>query len=74
MGTLSSRELDVLELLVQGKTNREIARELIISLSTAKRNVERLIKKLGVSDRTQAAVRATELGLHPGQEEEEEEK
>src|SRR5918997_915507 len=57
------RELEVLRLLPAGKTNREIARELHLSLSTVKKHLELLIFKLGVSDRTQAAVRAIELGL-----------
>jgi DNA-binding NarL/FixJ family response regulator len=60
---LTPRELEVLELLVQGQTNREIARDLVISPGTAKIHVERIIAKLGVSDRTQAAVRAIELRL-----------
>jgi DNA-binding NarL/FixJ family response regulator len=51
--------------LATGKTNRQLAGELHISLSTVKRHVERIIEKLGVSDRTQAAVRAGELGLLP---------
>ena len=50
-------------MVVAGKTNREIAKELMVSFSTAKSHVQNIIKKLGVSDRTQAAVRATELGL-----------
>lgn len=60
---LTPRELDVLRLLALGKTNRQIARELHLSLSTVKRNLERIIGKLEVSDRTQAAVKAVELGL-----------
>lgn len=60
---LTARELDVLRLLVQGQTNREIARNLAISVGTVKIHVEHIIAKLGVSDRTQAAVRAVELGL-----------
>jgi len=60
---LTAREQQVLRLLMQGKTNREIARELIISPGTVKVHVEHIIAKLGVSDRTQAAVRALELGL-----------
>jgi two-component system, NarL family, response regulator LiaR len=62
-GSLTVRELEVLTLLATGQTNRQIARELHLSLSTVKRNLERIIAKLGVSDRTQAAVKALELGL-----------
>ncbi|HET7270016.1 MAG TPA: response regulator transcription factor [Rubrobacter sp.] len=62
-GSLTDREIDVLKLLPQGKTNREIAAELHLSLSTVKKRLERIISKLGVSDRTQAAVRAMELGI-----------
>lgn len=64
--SLSPRELDVLALLAAGKTNRQIAGELHLSLSTVKGHLEHIIAKLGVSDRTQAAVRAIELGLLPG--------
>lgn len=64
-GLLSPRELEVLHLIVAGKTNREIARDLLLGLSTVKDHVQRIISKLGVSDRTQAAVRATEIGLLP---------
>jgi DNA-binding NarL/FixJ family response regulator len=60
---LSDREVDVLRLLVAGKTNREIARELILSISTVKTHVEHVIAKLDVADRTQAAVKATRLGI-----------
>jgi ATP/maltotriose-dependent transcriptional regulator MalT len=55
-------------LLALGKTNRQVAQELLVSLSTIKPHVQRLNFKLGVSDRTQAAVRAAELGLLPYQE------
>ncbi len=65
---LTDREVEVLRLLVLGKTNREVAQSLRLSLSTIKSHVQRLITKLGVSDRTQAAVRAVELGLLPEQE------
>jgi len=62
-GSLTDREFEVLQLLPLGKTNREIAAELHLSLSTVKKRLERIISKLGVSVRTQAAVRAVELGL-----------
>ena len=60
---LTTREEQVLRLLAAGKTNRRIAQEMHLSLSTVKRHVERIIAKLGVSDRTQAAVQAAERGL-----------
>jgi DNA-binding NarL/FixJ family response regulator len=63
LGRLSPREREVLQLLTQGQTNREIAQQLIVSVSTVKIHVEHILAKLGVSDRTQAAVRAIELGL-----------
>ncbi len=62
-GQLSRREREVLQLLTQGQTNREIAQSLILSVSTVKIHVEHILAKLDVSDRTQAAVRAIELGL-----------
>jgi DNA-binding NarL/FixJ family response regulator len=60
---LTKRELEVLRLLARGQTNQEIARSLVVSTLTVKTHVQRIIAKLGVSDRTQAAVRAAELGL-----------
>jgi DNA-binding NarL/FixJ family response regulator len=60
---LTPREVDVLRLMAQGRTNRQIARELLISVSTVKKHAASVISKLGVSDRTQAAVRAVELGM-----------
>ncbi len=62
---LTPREQDVLREMTRGLTNRQIANELVVSLSTVKAHVEHIIAKLGVSDRTQAAVRAVELGLLP---------
>jgi DNA-binding NarL/FixJ family response regulator len=59
---LTPRELEVLRLVAEGKTNSEIAQTLYVSVGTVKADVERIIDKLGVSDRTQAAVRAVELG------------
>ncbi|HSL01220.1 MAG TPA: response regulator transcription factor [Rubrobacteraceae bacterium] len=61
--SLTPRELEVLQLLASGNANQQIAQTLVISRGTAKIHVERIIRKLGVSDRTQAAVRAIELGL-----------
>lgn len=60
---LTPKELEVLRRLAGGKTNRRISEDLHLSLSTVKRHLERIISKLGVSDRTQAAVKAVELGL-----------
>ncbi len=60
---LTDRETEVLRLLAAGMTNRRIAEGMHLSLSTVKRHIERIIAKLGVSDRTQAAVRAAERGL-----------
>jgi len=61
--TLSDRELDVLRLLAAGRTNREIAQRLVLSVSTVKTHVEHLLAKLGAADRTQAAVKASRLGI-----------
>jgi two-component system response regulator DegU len=60
---LTPRELEVLELMKLGRTNRQIAQELVISPGTAKNHVEHIIAKLAVSDRTQAVVKALELGM-----------
>jgi len=60
---LTGREIEVVGLVAQGHTNREIAQELVISSGTVKVHVQRIIRKLCVSDRNQAAVRAMELGL-----------
>lgn len=60
---LTRREVAVLRLVAEGRTNQDIGHELSLSLSTVKTHLEHIIAKLGVSDRTQAAVRAAELGL-----------
>ncbi|MDQ4128431.1 MAG: response regulator transcription factor [Actinomycetota bacterium] len=60
---LTPRELEVLGYVALGYTNRRIAEELFISVGTVKNHVEHTIAKLGVSDRTQAAVRCYELGI-----------
>jgi DNA-binding NarL/FixJ family response regulator len=58
---LTARELEVLELLGRGFSNAEIARELVISLSTAKVHVHHVLKKLGLQTRLQAGLIASEV-------------
>jgi DNA-binding NarL/FixJ family response regulator len=60
---LTPREHEVLRLLAQGHTDREIARSLTVSVGTVKLHVEHILAKLGVTDRTRLAARAVELGL-----------
>lgn len=61
--SLSNRELDVLKLIVDGKSNPEIASELFLSVSTIKTHVRSIMNKLAVDDRVQAAVAALRGGL-----------
>lgn len=61
--SLTTREREVLELLALGHTNRKIAQTLFISVGTVKNHVEHIFAKLGVSDRTQAVVRAFEFRI-----------
>ena len=61
--TLTSRERDVLRLVVHGQSNKGIGRTLSISEDTAKKHVRTILSKLGVSDRTQAAVKAVRDSL-----------
>lgn len=60
---LSERELEVLRLIARGASNREIAERLYIAEGTVKNHVTNILSKLEVSDRTQAALKARELGL-----------
>jgi DNA-binding NarL/FixJ family response regulator len=60
---LTSRELDVLRLVAAGKANKQIAAELAISERTARTHVSRILRKLGLSSRTQAALWAVREGL-----------
>jgi DNA-binding NarL/FixJ family response regulator len=60
---LSQRELDVLRLLARGHSNREIAAGLFLAEGTVKNHVTTVLAKLGVRDRTQAALRGSALGL-----------
>ena len=67
MGTeeLTPREFDVLEQIVHGKANKEIATELEISEATVKTHINSMLGKLGVTDRTQAATAAIQRGIIP---------
>jgi DNA-binding NarL/FixJ family response regulator len=67
MGTedLTPRESQVLEQIVSGKSNKEIATELAISEATVKTHINTLLSKLGVEDRTQAATAAIRRGIVP---------
>lgn len=56
--SLTSREIEVLELIAEGMINKEIAKQLYISEKTVKNHVSNIFKKLNVSDRTQAAIYA----------------
>jgi len=60
---LSEREMDVLKLIVQGKSNHEIAEDLYLSTNTIKTHVRGIMNKLAVDDRVQAAVIALRSGL-----------
>ncbi len=60
---LTAREVEVLRLVAKGYSNPEIASNLVISRATVKTHVQHIIRKLNVSDRTQAAIRAVELGI-----------
>jgi len=60
---LTEREAEVLRLLALGKTNKQIAKSLDISFETVKEHVQHILNKVGVSDRTQAAVWAVREGL-----------
>jgi DNA-binding NarL/FixJ family response regulator len=60
---LTEREHDVLRLVARGATNREIARELFVSEGTVKNHVSHILGRLGLRDRTQAAIYARDHGL-----------
>jgi DNA-binding NarL/FixJ family response regulator len=63
MGELTPKEREVIRLIALGNTNERIASRLYISTSTVKNHIESIFTKLGANDRTQAAVKAVQLGL-----------
>jgi len=62
---LSPREVEVLHLIAMGRTNREIAQQLIVALGTVKAHAASIYRKLDVSNRTEAVARARQLGILP---------
>ena len=60
---LTERELEVLKLMIDGKTNSQIAQEIIVSINTAKAHVGNILTKMHVTDRVQAAVKAIQYDL-----------
>lgn len=61
--TLTEREKEILSLLVQGFSNRDLAQALFISEKTVKNHISNIFRKMEVSDRTQAVVKALKMGL-----------
>ena len=64
-GILTVREVEVLRRVAAGATNREIAAQMYLSAGTVKNHVSRILDRLGLRDRTQAAVYARDHGLPP---------
>jgi DNA-binding NarL/FixJ family response regulator len=63
---LTQRETDILGLLSEGRSNRDISRALYLSEKTVKAHLAAIFRKLGVSNRTQAAMAAVAMGIGPG--------
>lgn len=63
--SLTQRETDILELLAEGKSNRDISRALFLSEKTVKAHLAAIFRKLGVTNRTQAAMAAVSMGIGP---------
>ena len=64
-GGLTQRETDILALLAEGKSNRDISRALYLSEKTVKAHLAAIFRKLGVTNRTQAAMAAVSMGIGP---------
>ena len=60
---LSAREIEILELIAQGDSNKQIAEKLFIAEGTVKNHVTNILSKLGVKDRAQAVIRSKNLGI-----------
>ena len=60
---LSERELEILQLIALGMTNREIARQLVVAPGTVKAHTASIYRKLDVANRTEAASRARQIGI-----------
>jgi DNA-binding NarL/FixJ family response regulator len=60
---LTEREIEVLRLIAKGATNREIAEQLVISEGTVKNHISNMLSRLGLRDRTQAALYARDNAL-----------
>jgi DNA-binding NarL/FixJ family response regulator len=65
-GDLTPREREVLALVAEGASNRQIAQQLVVSERTARTHVSAILAKLGLMSRTQAALWAVREGLAPG--------
>lgn len=63
---LTQRETDILSLLAEGKSNRDISRSLFLSEKTVKAHLAAIFRKLAVTNRTQAAMAAVSMGIGPG--------
>jgi DNA-binding NarL/FixJ family response regulator len=62
-GLLTARQIDVLKLVSQGQSNKQIARELGMAPTTVKTHIEHMLVTLGASNRTEASVKARQMGI-----------
>jgi DNA-binding NarL/FixJ family response regulator len=65
-GSLTQRETEILALLAEGRSNRDISRALFLSEKTVKAHLAAIFRKLSVTNRTQAAMAAVSMGIGPG--------